>query len=219
MSVAWNLGARFAARPWLEPSGITLGLILLLSGPLLHLFTPVEGLAGERRELPGLLFLGLLAGSTLALLALGRRSDFFELAPLRTRLSIQALALFGSALAGAALVLLGSGGLGPERGTLLLAVPVGAVHLAGIGVLLLALSGPGSARALALLTAVWWVPALLLDPVGWQGWLRRPLEPGLALDLSASDSGSTVAILPAVLLAGAVFLAGISTASSATRTG
>jgi len=181
--------------------------------------TPGGTLAGEHRELPGLLFFGLLAGAALALLALGRRSALLELLPLRARLLVQALALAGSALAGSGLVLLGSGGPGPDPAALLLALPVGALHLAGFGVALLALPGPGSARALALLAAVWWLPALLLDPGGGQGWLRRPLEPGLALDLAASDSSSPAAILPAVLLAGAVFLAGISTASSATRTG
>jgi hypothetical protein len=217
--LSWRLGPRFAARPWLEPGGVCLAFIILLSAPLLAFLTPESAFAEERRGLPGLLLLGLLAGAALALLGLGRRSALLELLGLRSRLAVQALALFGSALLGAGLVLLGSGRFPAEPAAVLVALPVGALHLTGFGVALLALPGPGSSRALAFLSAVWWLPALLLDPGGWQGWLRRPLEPGLALELAASDSSSPAAILPAALLAGAVFLAGISTASSATRTG
>lgn len=217
--VAWRLGSGLALRPWLEPGGLLLGLFLLASAPLLHLLSPHATLPASTGSLPGLLLLALLAGAALALVALARRASLLELAALPERLLTQSVALVGAALVAALLVLLGAGGDGWAAPALWLALPIAAVHLAGLGLPLLAAPLPGAARAALFFTAAWWLPALLLEPRGFQGWLQRILEPGLALQLGSSESASLGAILPAALLAGSVFLAGLSTALSATRTG
>jgi hypothetical protein len=159
------------------------------------------------------------SASALARLSLARWEPLLERAAAAERLVARSLALAGAALLGALLVGLGAGGAGLGTLPLLLALPLAALHLAGLGLALSAAPLPGGARVVLFLTAAWWLPALLLRPGGFQGWLQRILEPGLALQLASSESASAGAILPAALLAGSVFLAGLSTAASATRTG
>ncbi len=203
-----HLGARFAWKAWATPLGGLCALIFTVIALLLPVFVPPGAVLGASHSAPGVGLLMLLTGCGLALAELGRRGAMLErLSPQQHR-SVATLTVLLAALPPACLwSLVGSV---PSRPLLTgLALAVAATHASGLALLVWTRRMAAPVQAAFFWALAWWAPALLLAPSGWQGFLRRLLEPGQAL-LAASGSGDLAAMLPPSFLAGAVFLAGWS---------
>jgi hypothetical protein len=207
-----HLGAHFAWKAWATPLGSLCALFFTASALLLPLFIPSGAALGPGQSAAGIGLLMLLTGCGLALGELARRGDLLERLSPQEHGIVATLAIFIAALPPA--WLWGVLGSTPPRPVLTgFALTVAATHASGLA-LLVSTRRLAPALQTALFWALaWWGPALLLAPSGWQGLLRRLLEPGQAL-LAASGSGDLAAMLPPAFLAGAVFFAGWSASNT-----
>ncbi len=186
-------------RALLTPVGWLWIAASICSLPLLETLTP-KGLFGHNDDRLGLIyqvaFLSELGGSMLAMGSLKESDWLLAQCSAPRRLLSQWTGLTVTALAGAAMVLAASfwwGGFAALDQPALLALGLGALHLAALGAILLQLPMGIGSKALSLPLIAWIIPSLLSTKVPATALLITLLNPHRELS-RLTDPGVTEAL-------------------------